>query len=482
VIYDHLPQRSRRLARAALSVAILLTVTVMLIYTYYAVAMADDYCRAGLPANLDWLARVKQLYMEWSGRWAVHALYVLTFPKLAITSISYSLLLLLSGPIWFLIFYIAAHILIGNAMRVGEKAFVALIFTVIFWASMPGPGETWYWLTGSIEYQIPFLLMSCCLLILTASLNSSSYIKVVCCIGAAILAVLVTGFNELIGLLLLGLLSVGIILSLFWRRLDAALGFTSVLVFTAVGLAVNLLAPGTVVHGAVSTNPYNLFTAIRLVFLEPGQAPLPWLGQPAMLWLTILFLTSPGFLSRLPTWVRTQRTSTVPLWLLLVPLVGLVAVHLTLLAADYAQGFDAPTRILNIAYAVFLIGWLASLIPLGRLSSETAVPDQSLGKALHLVAAVMLPLSIILGANVMSGLSSLRKTAREFAPAVAARQVLMRAETGKNARQGNPIELSPIASNPRLFFWNDIAEDPEDWRNECFARYYQVRSVRLSKP
>ena len=282
----------------------------------------------------------------------MHSLYVLTFPKIAITSISYSLLLLFSGPIWFLIFYITAHILFGNAMRRGEKAFLALILTVIFWASMPGPGETWYWLTGSIEYQIPFLLMSCCLLILTGGLNTSSYIKIISCIGAAILAVLVTGFNELIGLLLLGLLSVGIILSLFWRRLDAALGFASVLGFTAIGLAVNVLAPGTAVHAAASTNPYNFSTAIRLVFLEPGQSPLPWLGQPSMLSFTILSSTSPGFLSRLPTWVRTPRTSAVQLWLVFVPLIGLAAVHLTLLAADYAQGVDAPTRILLFRHRV----------------------------------------------------------------------------------------------------------------------------------
>jgi hypothetical protein len=488
VIYDHLPGRSRRLARTALGGAILVTIAVMLIYTFYAVAIADDYCRASYAPDLTWLAHVKRMYTEWSGRWAVHSVYALTYRDIAITSISYSLLLLLSGPLWFVIFYITAHILLGNAMRRGEKAFLAVLFTVVFWASMPGPGETWYWLTGSIEYQLPFLLMACCLLTLTAGRNSSSAVKVICCIGAAVLAVLVTGFNELVGLILLGLLFIGTVLSLLWRRFDDALEFTAVLGFTVIGLAINLLAPGTVVHGGLSTNPYNLMTAIRLVFLEPGQAPLPWLGQPPMLWLTILFLTSPGFLSRLPAWVRTQpwvrtqRQSTVPLWLILVPLIGIVAVHLTLIAADYAQGLEAPARILNIAYAVFLIGWFASLIPLGLLSSEAAVPKQSLGKALHLIAAVMLPLSIILSANVMSGLSSLRKTVREFAPAVAARQALLRAQTANNTRQGDPIELSPITSNPKLFFWMDIREDPDDWHNECFARFYNVKSVRLSKP
>jgi hypothetical protein len=482
MIYDHLPERARRLATSALNGAILLAVIVMLIYTYYAAATADDFCRASYPKNLTWLAHIKQEYMEWSGRWAVHSVYVLTFPKIGITSIGYSQLLLLSGPIWFVIFYVAAQILFGNAMCGREKAFIALILSVVFWISMPGPGETWYWLTGSTEYQLPFLLMSCCLLILTAQLNNTrNYMKVVSCLGAAVLAILVAGFNELIGLILLGLLTIGMILSLFLRRVDAALGFAGVLVSSLVGLAVNLLAPGTVAHAAVFSNGYNFLTAIRVVFLEPGQAPLQWLGQASMLWLTILLVTSPWFLARLPAWVRTPfpLPSTLPLWLALVPLIGLVAVHLTLFATDYAQGSSAPARTLDIAYAVFVFGWLASLIPLGLLAKEAAVPNQPVGKALHLIAAVMLPLSIVTGPNLMAGLSGLRKTAREFAPAVAAREVQMRTRT---ANASEPIELKPITISPILFLWNDITEDPEDWRNQCFARFYGVRAVRQSKP
>jgi hypothetical protein len=200
-----------------------------------------------------------------------------------------------------------------------------------------------------------------------------------------------------------------------------------------------------------------------------------------MLWLTILLVTSPWFLARLPAWVKTPfpLRSSLPLWLVLVPSVGLAAVHLTLLAADYAQGSIAPARTLDITYAVFVIGWLASLIPLGLLARGTVVPDQPVGKALHLVAAVMLPLSIVTSPNLMAGISDLRKTAREFAPAVAAREVQMRTGT---ASAGEPIELRPINTSPRLLLWNDITEDPEDWRNECFARFNGVRALRRSKP
>jgi hypothetical protein len=305
--------------------------------------------------------------------------------------------------------------------------------------------------------------------------------KVVSCLGAAVLAVVVAGLNELVGLMLLGLLTIGMILSLLLRRVDAALGFAAGLVSDLVGLAVNVLAPWTVAHAAVFSNGYDFLTAIRLVFLEPGQAPLQWLGQASMLWLTILLVTSPWFLARLPAWVKTPfpLPSPLPLWLVLVPLIGLAAVHLTLFAADYAQGSSAPARVLNIAYAFFVIGWLASLIPLGLLAKEAALPNQPVGKALFLIAAVMLPLSIVTGRNLMAGPSCLKKTAREFAPAVAARDVQMRAKT---ADASEPIEVRPINTSSILLLWNDITEDPEDWRNQCFARFYGVRAVRLSKP
>jgi hypothetical protein len=305
--------------------------------------------------------------------------------------------------------------------------------------------------------------------------------KMISWLVASVIAIIVTGFNELVGLILLGVLFFGMILALGFRRLDATIGFAAVFTATLFGVAVNLLAPGTAVHGAESPNPYNLLTAIRLVFTTPGQAPLQWLGQPTMVWVTVLLVTSPWFLKNLPAWVRKPSPLPWPLshWLVLIPLIGLVAVHCTLFAADYAQGFNAPTRILDITYAVFLIGWLASLIPLGLLAADNSLPYQPVGKALHLIAAVMLPLSILTAPNVMAGVSNSAMTARVFAPAVAEREAQMRAGAAIGTKL---INLRPINASPALFFWSDLSQDPNDWHNKCFARYYQVGAVRVSKP
>ena len=77
----------RRLAMSVLVGVILFTCIVALAYTFFARATADDFCRASYPESLAWLAHIKQEYMEWSGRWAAHSVYVLTFPNIGITSI-----------------------------------------------------------------------------------------------------------------------------------------------------------------------------------------------------------------------------------------------------------------------------------------------------------------------------------------------------------------------------------------------------------
>jgi hypothetical protein len=72
-----------------------------------------------------------------------------------------------------------------------------------------------------------------------------------------------------------------------------------------------------------------------------------------------------------------------------------------------------------------------------------------------------------------------RMTARVFAPAVAEREAQMRAGAAIGTKL---INLRPINASPALFSWSDLSQDPNDWRNKCFARYYQVGAVRVSKP
>ena len=41
-------------------------------------------------------------------------------------------------------------------------------------------------------------------------------------------------------------------------------------------------------------------------------------------------------------------------------------------------------------------------------------------------------------------------------------------------------ELEPFPSQPYLLYFDDIAEDPEEWINVAMSRYYGKDSVRLA--
>lgn len=48
--------------------------------------------------------------------------------------------------------------------------------------------------------------------------------------------------------------------------------------------------------------------------------------------------------------------------------------------------------------------------------------------------------------------------------------------------KGRDVVVEPIHNKPRCLFFEDITEQPTDWQNIEMARYFEVQSVRLSRP
>jgi hypothetical protein len=298
-------------------------------------------------------------------------------------------------------------------------------------------------------------------------------------VPAMALALLVTGFNELVGLFLLGVLMVGAALALVWRRWDVAAALAAVSVATVAGLAFNFLAPGTAIRAAQDfPNQHDLAYAIRLTFLEPDYAPASWLGDARLIWLAIALASSPWFLARLPAWTNWTLPGPKPLsqWLVVVPLIALIAVHLAALAVNFAQGTPPFLRVLNIIYAAFVIGLIASIAAIG--AAARASLDGHPSRFLSLVAGIMLPVSLVTGPNMMRAMADLPKVVTAWRPAIEARDGDIR----RRAAEGD-IKLAPIHDRPpRLFYWYELGSDPAEWRNACIARYYGVRSIAVPHP
>ena len=50
----------------------------------------------------------------------------------------------------------------------------------------------------------------------------------------------------------------------------------------------------------------------------------------------------------------------------------------------------------------------------------------------------------------------------------------------KNSK-GKDVVLKPFTAHPYLVFFEDITENPNDWRNQHMLKYFELNSVVLEK-
>ncbi|MFZ2030342.1 MAG: DUF6056 family protein [Vitreimonas sp.] len=479
MLYGHLPRRTARALTAALLAALGAVTLMMLAYAYYAAPNADDFCRAALSGDMSQIwAHVQHNYADWSGRWVVHAFYFAVFPHLPISTHVYGALVATSALIWFAVCYLATRILFRDLMSWREKALLAFVLAAVLWSGEPGLGETWTWLTGLCEYEAPFLFLMLCLSALTSSWVAKPGIasKLFAAVTASLFAILVTGINELVGVLLVGLIVVGGVLALLRKRLDVAAVLAVTLLVTLVGLAINVSAPGTAVRaGEDFPHAHDLFYALRLTLLEPGYAPLQWLTDPRLMLMALVLLSAPAFLKLRPAWAewRLPLRGALALMVVAALVITLVGANAALLLVNYAQGIPTPGRILNIVFAFFIVGCfvtLAAAAPLFRSQAESPVL-----RMLSIAAGIALPLALITSPNFLTAAADLKLAAGQWRPAVDSRDVAIRAQPGRD------VAVAAIPQHPRLYFWNDLSPDPAGWRNVCMSNYYRVHSLRAAQ-
>jgi hypothetical protein len=424
---------------------------------------------------------VQDSYANWTGRWAGQAIYALTFPHIGITSFSYNLLITLSAPLWFAVFYCFLHILFRRSLDWKEKALFAALLTTIYWVGMPAVGETWYWLTGSVEYQLPFLLMAISLLALTSEWVTGRLLgpKLGAVALSCVLALLITGLNELVGLLLLGCLAVAAFLAFSRKRLDLAAIYGVVLLVVIGGILFNLGAPGNAIRIAEDfPNGSNPKFAVRAL-VDPDTSPIRWLGDARLLCLSALLITSTRFLRLRPEWTSWKLPLPGPLssMAVMTPLIGLAAVLAAMFTVSFAQGTEPPARVTNLIYAALIVGWIAALVPIGRVAGSDSETPGTLLRGINTGAALLLPALLVIAPTTLRAAADLPAIATQWRPQLDARyrEIAQRVATGER-----DLTVSPILVDPKSYFWDDIGPRAEDWKNQCMAEFHGAGQLRTS--
>ena len=458
---------------------IFFVIALSLIYTLIAAPAADDFCRAVNPLEAgNWLEYAANSYRTWTGRWVAAGIYGWAFPRLVIDSYHYTIILLLTWPIWVLSFYLICRLFYQNELSSSQCILLALIITTVFWAEMPAPGEVWYWATGMVEYQLPFLILvlgASTMATLSAS-GVSTARRIAAFAGAAVLGGLIGGLNELMAVYFMGFGSLCLTVMLLRRRFGAALMLGALLILAFIGFYVSVSAPGNAIRRATDfPNSMQPLYVARAFVADLKDSLLAWLVSP-MVWALAILILAKHDLRRCLA-LNTAREAPRRAWINNLPVIVSVSLLAELLGRSIVaagQGIMLPGRVSDLLFAIFLSTLLAVLPALARALSGTRLAPTTWHPIVGRLAAIVLAVSLVSAPNTSDGITDFRDTIKEYAPKIALRRMQMQSESAASA-----VKLRKLNFKPRLYFSSELNEDPMHWANACYAKFYRVNSVAI---
>jgi hypothetical protein len=435
-------------------------------YLFLAWPALDDFCRASFdPRIAGPLQQVAAFYLHWTGRWAATGLHAVLTTHLDLEGPAFTLVLALMAAAWVAAFVLAADLILGRSASRGARLGLGLLMFVLFWAGSPGPGEVLYWYSGAVDYGLPFLLMMIAVRLLPGLAGAGRAVAV------GMLGFLAAGFHELAG----GLVAAAALAQAVfaWRAGDRRLAALSalVLLLVALGLLLNLAAPGNAARAAQMPFGGGLRRALALT-LKPGDTPLAWLLDLRLLALGLFLLSFPGFRTLRPQWARVKLP-----WLLLVPASTLAILLGGWFMTAYAVGFAPPERVQAFLYALVTIGWVATLAAAAARFDLRPI-ETTRGRVFALGGAAALSLSLIAAPTTLAAARGLPRALGEWGRQNASREAAVAAQRAAGRRD---LVLPEVAPPPRPLVDSGITDNPAWWVNDCAARTRGAATLRAER-
>jgi hypothetical protein len=449
-----------------LAVGMVLGVAFALIW--FAEPLADDFARGYKGQAQGVLASTALEYRIWTGRWAaVFTNYFLTSSFNLVSAYPYLLLInpaLLTLAIYALLR--AARLGEGRWQRAGYTASVL----ALYWAGMPHPGETIYWLTGASD-NLTGLALVLFLIAGLLSCQSESRLRLFAS-GAilSLLALVAAGYHELFGLLLCIVMAGGT--WVLWRHDDRRRWVAaSCLVLACASFLFVYNAPGNAVRRADFPDASNVLVALRLTLKQGVRSAADWALDLRLLSGTALFLMIA------PATPASGRLALKAYDVLILAATWLLTLGVGFGAASWAIGMEMPERTRNGLYLLFLLGWFWLCIAL-RDALSGRQPALLVGTPLmRRIALGLFAAALLLTGNTWVGIEDLRGAAPRYRSALQARWAAL---VDARTRGATEVRLEPLVVRPRSYIaYFEVREDPEYWENWSVAHYFGLSRVVL---
>lgn len=466
-----------------LLLALFISLVPILLMGIYAVPAADDFSY-GAPAHIAYVEsgsigaaaaaavdKTVESYFSWQGSFA--AIFLMALQPAVFSESLYALtpfIMLFSLVLGTFLF---CRGFFGELLGLDKELppIIAALLCILSVQLIPSPVQGLYWFNGAVYYVFFHgLMLIFCAMSIRLILKSSR----LCSLGLCVLGFILGGGNYVTALSLTILVICAMTLLLImkdsrWRRLLLPT------FFLLASFALNIAAPGNSVRQAAQEISIGPVRAILMSFQQGISYSVQWLSLPVLGMLVFLgiILWKPlggsGFHFRFPA---------------LLTLFSYCIFSAMFCPPIYALGNVGDKRLLNIIYFAWLLllainlcywlGWFAKRIL--RSSSEKA----SLSFSAFAAACIVLlgccagSLASGTGFSSLAAMGSLLSgEAKAYHDCAQRRFEVLNDDSVKAAR------LERFPCQPYLLFFDDITEDPKDWRNEDMSSFYGKDSVIL---
>ncbi len=436
----------------------ILTILPFIIISFFNNPTADDFCYNCKSRDLGFWNAQLSWYIDWSGRYFSSAILSIK-PLVSDSFLIYKLIpVILLISLFTSIYYLSSLLFVNLKKR--DFFILTFFILTLYLIQMPSISQGFYWLAGSITYQLSNILaiLLFCFLIKLIETNERKYL-----ILSIIFAFLVIGSNEASMLLISFLIGVIFIFkSIQQKKINFSI--LILLIFVVIFSAIVINSPGNTIRASYYPNKNQIFYAIYKSIL----AVKSYLG----IWLPFIIVFTFIFFDYFNKKIEIKTSKIFSINPIIVFLIVFSIPFIGFFTGYWSVGRIPPFRTINIIYFYFLIGliYFAFIVFFKLKQNENDFITYS--KWVKYLLFIIIFIQLGQENNIRVAYSDLFSGKAYYYDL----ELKNRYKTIQN--NSNDILYVPaLTFKPTTIFCGDITNDSKDWRNQCYDSYYKPKTI-----
>lgn len=390
----------------------------------------------------------------------------------------YKLVVFLIIVLTFVAIHLTVAALFSRDVPRSDLWIFSLLVTLLFFQQMPSIVQCIYWMTGTLAYQLPNLvaLVALSLAIYRTRGGGGKISKFLLASSAILLAFMAAGGSIPNWLTFTALLGIATFVS-FRHNLPHKWLWLCMLLVVTIGVCISLAAPGNVARSAHFPERQQFFRSLILSTAQIVRFAGKWLSNIAFILATLLYIPIAARLAETGSHIFRNH-------FYVHPIVAVVFLLFILYAGFFppywAMGSLYQHRTVNVSFFWFLLSWFMAIqITVSYLKKRGALAFERLPAYFNYIAIPVISIALLTTGNTGAAFYDLlSKDALYYNRELEARyNVIANDCVGSDS----PCVLEPLQHKPATLFFLDIGAGPDDERNICLSRYFQIKEASLSK-